>query len=297
MDRSNNPDPVICHVLEWAAELETIRAVLLTSTRAVPGARLDALSDYDVIVYVRNVRPFYDDRSWIDVFGEVLVAYWDPLQPAPETGDVLTGNVVQYVDGLKIDFTVSSETHLKQLADGLSLPQELDAGYLVLLDKDGLAARIPPPTHTGYRTIRPDNTRFQAIVNDFFAGVPYVAKCLIRHDMLPARWCLDYDIRFEYLLPMLTWHAASDYDWSITIGVNGKGLKRYLDSRLWQLLESSFATGTVEDTWESLFQTIALCRLAGLDVASRLGLQYPIAFDQRVTRHANAMRERGSRFR
>jgi hypothetical protein len=34
-------------LIEWAMARSPIRAVLLTSTRAIPGAPLDALSDYD----------------------------------------------------------------------------------------------------------------------------------------------------------------------------------------------------------------------------------------------------------
>src|SRR5690242_17849757 len=101
-DRTEND--VLSAITTWAQERDAIRAVLLTSTRAVPGARVDALSDYDVVLVVRDIGPFAADRSWIEDFGEVLVVYWDPVQPDPDFGIDYLGNVTQYASGLKIDF-------------------------------------------------------------------------------------------------------------------------------------------------------------------------------------------------
>src|SRR5690606_14897820 len=95
---------------------DDVRAVLLTSTRAVPGGKVDALSDYDVIVVVRDVRPYADDHGWIEDFGPVLVAYWDPLQPDRDNRLHQANNVVQYEGALKIDFGVWSVEKLRQIA-------------------------------------------------------------------------------------------------------------------------------------------------------------------------------------
>jgi hypothetical protein len=65
---------------------------------------VDILSDYDVVLAVEDIRPFFEDRSWLADFGDVLVAYWEPIYPDPDHGIERTGNVVQYADGLHIDF-------------------------------------------------------------------------------------------------------------------------------------------------------------------------------------------------
>jgi len=98
-------DDTLNHLVAWGEARDDVRAMLLTSTRAAPGGEVDALSDYDVILVVRDIRPYAHERRWLADFGEVLVAYWDPVAPDPETGVDATGNVVQYADGLKIDFT------------------------------------------------------------------------------------------------------------------------------------------------------------------------------------------------
>ena len=99
-----DPREVIHRLGRWAGHRDAIRAVLLTSTRAKPDTPVDVLSDYDVVLVVEEIRPFFDDRSWLEAFGEVLVAYWDPVYPDPDHGVDQTGNVVQYADGLHIDF-------------------------------------------------------------------------------------------------------------------------------------------------------------------------------------------------
>ena len=78
------PNEIERTIIQWAEARDDIRAVLLTSTRAVPGARVDALSDYDVILIVQSIQPFVDDRTWINDFGDVLVVYWDPIYPHSE---------------------------------------------------------------------------------------------------------------------------------------------------------------------------------------------------------------------
>jgi hypothetical protein len=49
--------------------------MLMTSTRGVPKAPVDDLSDYDVVLVVVDIRRFLADRSWLNDFGS------DPLSP------------------------------------------------------------------------------------------------------------------------------------------------------------------------------------------------------------------------
>src|SRR5260221_10724336 len=93
-------------IAAWASGHDAIRAVLLTSTRAIPHGRVDTLSDYDVILVVQDIHPFAADRVWINDFGDVLVVYWDPIHPDPDFGVDYIANVTQFADGLKIDFTL-----------------------------------------------------------------------------------------------------------------------------------------------------------------------------------------------
>lgn len=283
-------DNTIAHLLQWANQQEAIRAVLITSTRAIPGAAVDILSDYDIILVATDIQPFHADRRWLDAFGTVLVAYWDPLLQAPEDGSPYFGNVVYFQNGWHIDFTLWPVALLQHIAAAPTLPAELDAGYQVLLDKDQLTVGLQPPTYQSYRPTPPSAETFQRMVEEFFSDAPYVAKCLWRDELLPAKWCLDYDMKHVYLRPMLEWHVALDHGWAVKTGVLGRGLKKQLPATLWGQLEATYADADIAANWEALLQTMALFRQVAMAVADHLGYVYPLALDEGVTAYVERVR-------
>lgn len=285
MPDAPDPDPVIRQLISWAARQDAVRAMLLTSTRAVPNATVDDLSDHDVILVVRDVAPFVQNRSWIEVFGEVLVAYWDPVDAGMDFNRDHCGNVVRYADGLKIDFTLWPVSHLTAVVERDALPAELDAGYRVLLDRDCLTVRLRPPTYAAYRPVRPDESEFQAAINDFFSDVPYVAKCVRRGDLFPLKWVLDFDMMHVYLRPMLEWWVGCAEGWSRSVGSLGKGLRHRLPDDIWRELEASYAGGSMAENAEALFRTVGLYRRVAMDVG-RLGYRYPDELDRDVMEYA-----------
>jgi aminoglycoside 6-adenylyltransferase len=297
MSHSPTQDTTLQTLVAWAEAQPVLRAVLLTSTRAVPGAVVDWLSDYDVILVARAVQPFFDDRRWVEQFGSVLVAYWDP-QPVERLDGFPQGdglhqvlNVVQYANGLKIDFTVWPVELLKAIVAAGTLPSELDAGYRVLLDKDRLAQRLPIPSYTAYLPSPPTDAAFQLHINDFLSDAPYVAKCLWRDELLPAKWCLDYDMIHVYLLPLLEWRAALDNGWTKPPGWLGKGLKKRLPPDIWAALEQCYAGAAIDANWEALLCTMALFRRVALEVGAQLGYAYPEKQHQRVLDYVLRIRQ------
>ncbi|MEZ4866568.1 MAG: aminoglycoside 6-adenylyltransferase [Caldilineaceae bacterium] len=282
---------VIQQLVQWAASQAAVRAMLLTSTRAVPNAPVDMLSDYDVILVTADIRPFHADRSWLQAFGEVLVAYWDPIHSDPDYGCDRFGNVIQFTDGLKIDFTLWPVALLQQIAAASTLLAELDAGYRILLDKDGLTTGMATPTYRAYLPTLPDAATFQRIVEEFFSDVPYVAKCLWRDELLPAKWCLDYDMKHVYLRQMLEWKIALDYGGRVKPGALGKGLKKHLPNTLWVQLEGAYAGAGVAENWDALWRTIHLYHEVALEVAKRLGYNYPHELEQCVVTYAQRIRD------
>ena len=284
-------EDVFNKLIQWAEQRNAIRALLLTSTRAVPGASVDLLSDYDVILIVEDIHPFYEDRSWLGDFGEVLVVYWDPIFPDPEHGDEKTANVTQYADGLKIDFTLWPVALFQKIVQAPVLQAELDAGYRVLLDKDHLTREMKPPTYQAYIPTRPTNEAYQLLINDFFTDVPYMGKCLLRGELLPAKWCLDFDMKHVHLRPLLEWRAGVEHNWSAPTGSLGKGLKKLLPHETWSRLEDTYAGASPQDNWEALFRTITLFREVAMEVGKGLGYEYPLELDQRVTAFVQRMQD------
>jgi aminoglycoside 6-adenylyltransferase len=280
---NHDPREVIGRLTRWAEQRDPVRALLLTSTRANPKAPVDVLSDYDVVLVVEDVLPYFENRSWLHDFGEVLVAYWDPIHPDPDHGIEQTGNVMQYADGLKIDFSLWPVALLRRIVWASVLPDELDVGYTVLLDKDRLTVGMRPPTFEAYVPHPPNEETYQTAVYNFFSDAPYVAKYLWREELLAAKWCLEVEMRHHYLRPMLEWRMESDRGWSEPTGKLGKGLKKRLPRGIWEELERAYASAGIVDNWEALFQTMALFRRVAAEVAADLGYTYPLDLDRRVT--------------
>jgi aminoglycoside 6-adenylyltransferase len=282
---------IIPALIQWATARNPIRAVLLTSTRAIPDAPIDALSDYDVILIVHDVQPFVADRGWLNDFGDVLVAYWDPLHPDPVFGIERCGNVTQFADGLKIDFTLWPVALFQQIIAAPVLPAELDAGYRVLLDKDRLTATMCSPTGTAYVPTPPTLTTYQTLINDFLSDAPYVAKFLWRDDLLPAKWCLDYDMKHNYLRQLLEWRMEIDHGWSVPAGFLGKGLKKRLAPDIWAQVEQTYVGARLADNWDALAHTMALFRQVAVEVGEHLGYAYPHDLHQRVSAYVDQIKQ------
>jgi len=284
-------DPIIERLVRWGQARPDVRALILTSTRASPHARLDRFSDYDVIVVASEIAPYADD-GWLGDFGRVLVLYRDPVHQ--EHGLDTFARITQYEDGLKIDFTLWPVTMVARVAAEAErvacLEPGLDLGYAVLLDKDGLAAALPPPTHRAYIPTPPSEADYGEIIELLYHEATYVAKNLWRDELMPAKYSLDEVMKQHSLRVMLEWRMEMDHGWAIKTGVLGKGLRRYLPADIWQALEATYVGAGLQENWEALFATIALCRRVGQEVGARLGYAYPEDLHQRVMAYLGRVR-------
>ena len=280
MDEKGSGRDVVDQLIQWADQQLAVRAMLLTRSRAVPNAHVDVLSDYDVILVVRDVEPFYEDRGWLQSFGPVLAVYRDPLEPY--LGFLQAGYVTPYENGLKIDFRVWPVALLKRIVDEPQLPDELDAGYRILLDKEDLTDALKPPTFVAFVPKPPTLSRYKEIIELFFLDAAYVAKFLWRGDVLAAKHVLDHYIKQDYLRPMLEWQVEIDRNWSVKPGPYMRGLQRWLRPDRWIELKSTYTGAALEDNWDALDRTVVLFRKAASEVGASLGYTYPRDLDRRA---------------
>jgi aminoglycoside 6-adenylyltransferase len=269
----NDKQQMFERMVKWGRDQESIRAIILTSTHAIPTGPVDVLSDYDPILVLTDIRPYFDDRTWLEDFGTVLATYRDPI--------LLDGNletsayVTVYEDGPKIDFTLWPVALLQRVVTEAKLPTEFDAGYLVLLDKDGLTAGLVPPTYQGYIPNPPTEAEFLENVEVFFVDASYVAKYLWRDDLVAAKQVLDHFMKQEHIIPMLEWRCQIDHQWSISFGPYGRRLKKWLRHDLWLGLETTYTGTDIAANWTALFNSVAFFRRVSMEVGSLLGYPYP----------------------
>ena len=271
---------IIRSLIHWAEHQPLVRAMLLTSSRAIPNSSSDIFSDYDVILAVLDILPFYENRAWLYAFGSVLALYRDPLESY--YGHPKSAYVTQYENGLKIDFTLWPVEILQQVVAEPKLLDEFDAGYLVLLDKDHLTNGLKPPTYTAYIPTPPTENEYQTAVEVFFLEATYVAKFLWRNDMMAAKHILDHFMKQEHLLSMMEWHIEIDHQWSVKPGPYGQRLRKWLRLDLWEELESTYTGIGLEANWEAIFNTIALFRKVAIEVGDHFGYAYPHDVDRRT---------------
>jgi aminoglycoside 6-adenylyltransferase len=283
-----NQERVIERLVRWGEQQALVRAMLLTSSRAIPQGPVDILSDYDVILALTDILPFHESRAWLEAFGRVLAWYQDPLEPY--YGILKSGNVIQFEDGLKIDFTLWPVEILRGVVADPQLPAELDAGYLVLLDKDGLADGLQPPTYKAYIPTPPTEAQYTDLVASFFLGAGYVAKCLWRDDLMAAKHILDDELKQEHLRPVLEWRMEIDHHWSVKPGPYGRRLKRWTKPDIWAALESTYTGTDPQANWEALLSTIVLFRRVAIEVGERLGYAYPHDLDRRAVAYLRKVR-------
>jgi len=282
-DNKSKENRVLHRLIQWAEQREPVRAMLLTSSRANPKAPVDLFSDYDVILVVENIHPFFEDRTWLAEFGKVLVVYRDPIQL--EYGFERFRYITQYEDGGKIDFTLWPVELLRRVAENSELPGELDVGYTVLLDKDRLTDELKPPTYQAYVPTPPTEAAYQNVVEEFFHESTYMAKHLWRDELMPAKYNLDHAMKQVNLRTMLEWRLGIDQRWSVNPGDYGKGLKKVLKPEIWAELENTYVGAAIEENWQALFGTITLFRKVAIEVADHLGYSYPHDLDQRVVEY------------
>lgn len=255
-------DDPLDRIVRWGESDVRARALLLTGSRARGDA--DAHSDYDVAVFATDPPALAADDRWYATLAPVLVCL-----PLGEDGDI--ARLVIYAGGLKVDFSLLPIAELERLASVARLPDPYDRGYRILLDKDGLAARLPSapgPAHVA----PPTPEAYVATVEEFWFEVWHVARHLARGDLWHAKF-RDWTTK-ELLLRMLEWHAVACCG-ATDVRYLGIGMQRWADPDAWRRLHDAFGHFEAADARAALLATAALFGDLARAVAADIGAIYP----------------------
>ncbi len=282
---------VLERLVAWGESLPPIRALILTSSRARADDSVDLLSDYDVIVAVADAAAFVAHDEWVSAYGQPLARWGDQSELC---GLTTYFRGVHYSDGVKIDYTIWPKALLERVAEAAELPDALDVGYRVLLDKEGRTMGWAAPSHRAHIPVRPSESEYRTLVEEFWWDTTYVAKALWRGEIVFAKFALEYDTKIVALRRFLEWRIELDHDWSLRPGAYGRGLERHLPADIWSELAATYVGTDIEDNWNALFRTTAVFRRAATEVAGALGYVYPREIDEQITGYLEAVRARPS---
>ena len=270
-------------LIQFAREDANIRALLLQGSRANPEARPDLFQDYDVACLVESVAPYRRDKRFLDRFGpRMIMQEPEAMGDPPPAGDGRYAFLLQLMDGRRIDLTFYPlERRAVVLQDSLTR---------VLLDKDGLAGELPPPSERSYFPAAPTDKEFADCCNEFWWVAPYVAKVLWRKELIGAQQHLESILRPQ-LMQMLTWYFGIQTRFQRSPGKGGKNLKSELPKAWWELLEHSYADAKFEHLWEALFAMGALFRESASAVTRYFDFSYPQMEDENVSAFLRRIRQ------
>ena len=214
---------------------------------------------------------------------------WTSTRTNPGAPCERFARITQYEDGLKIDFSVWPIELLSKVVADPVLPDFLDIGYKVLVDKDNLTEGIKPPTYRAFIPSPPDEAIYQDVIGEFFHEATSVAKHLWRGDLIPAKYNLDFMMIYDLLRRMLEWQMEIDHNWDIKLGAYGKGLKKWVRPEIWVELERCFTGANIEENWVALYKTIDLFRKVSVEVSQHLGYTYQYELDRRVVQYLHSV--------
>ncbi|WP_372007360.1 aminoglycoside 6-adenylyltransferase [Paenibacillus chitinolyticus] len=254
-------------IVKVAENDSRVRVVGSNGSRTNPNVSKDIFRDYDIVYLVTDVESFRNDLDWVNVFGERMIMQTpDDMALFPNEPGNRFAYLMLFTDGNRIDLTLIplEEKEMYCREDKLTV---------ILLDKDNDLPALPPPTDEDYWVQRPDAQRFADCCNEFWWVSTYVAKGLWRQEIL---YAIDHvNLVRAMLLKMLEWKVGMDTSFSLSIGKNGKFLKRYLDEESWNKLLSTYENGDYEQVWNALYVTGELFEPVALQVAAEFGYTYP----------------------
>ena len=249
---------------------ERVRAVYMNGSRTNSNVPRDIFQDYDIVYVVTETKPFYENKNWIDIFGERLYMQCpDELDKSVGMDvdfDKSYGWLIQLADGNRIDL------HVEPAADCHVTDDKL---CRILLDKDGILPDIPEPTDEDYRVKKPAAEEFCAACNEFWWCLNNVAKGLWREEVPYVLDMINYCVRPQ-VVKILSWKIGFDTDFTVSVGKSAKYMYKWLEPAVWQRFLDTYSGADISEIWKSVFAMCGLMDEFAPEIAEKLQTEYDL---------------------
>lgn len=267
-------------IIQTAKEDDRILAVMMSGSRADVHAVKDIYQDYDIVYYVQDVAPFWNNTAWLEEkFGKIAVLQTPETQTLiPPDNDGTFVFLTIFEDGNRIDLTISTKP---------DIPEGEPA--IVLLDKVGMLSAIHP--RDDYWFVKPPTEKlFRDCCNEFHWCLNNVAKGIARDELPYAMEMFNHYVR-DMLNQMTDWYIGVMHDFKVSAGKMGKNYKRYLSEELYKMYAATYSDSNYTHLWAAVFAGCELFRTMAKSVAERFGYTYNISEDENMTEYMLKVKE------
>lgn len=236
-------------IMDKAVKDDRIRAVTMEGSRANKSATHDEFCDFDICYFVKDIREFTKDKSWVKYFGEILIMQCpcdDYDDPYDYEGHERFNYLIQFKDGNRIDLSLID---IRNIAGEL----ENDEPRIVLLNKDGFKELVPVDNEEAFYLEEPSEGEYLHACNEFRWLCVYISKGLCRREIYYAKYLYDVLV-VEMFMKMLNWKIGIDHEFGVTTGAYSKYLKRFLSAEEMERFQGIFPDGTYEDIWDKIYK-------------------------------------------
>lgn len=228
-------------------ENDDLRVFGMNGSRTNPNVVDDKFKDYDVVFFTDKVDKYVADRSFMKVFGEILLATepgHDGLYlPEPLDVDGRHNFLVLYQSGLRIDWQFRP---LKQLKGYL----KEDTLTRIVGDKDGRVAKSLHPNDRQYWLGRPSEKTFNSSVKEFWWEFVNTLKAAIRQENFLAQFYLN--LTREELIRMLTWGVATSHGFERSYGKENQQTLKLLSPKIQRQVLATYDTSSLTAIYAAL---------------------------------------------
>jgi aminoglycoside 6-adenylyltransferase len=261
-------------IIGVAEKDERIRAVYMNGSRTNPNIQKDIFQDFDVVYVVKETKSFIDDRNWTSVFGEMAI------MQLPDDNDNAWGGkhdfsrfyawLMLFKDGNRIDLSMEI---IEKALEGFT--KDYDKLTIVLLDKDNILPKCPPPSDEDHWIKKPTKEQYYAHCNEFWWCLNNVAKGIARDELPYAMWMFNVIVR-ETLEKMIEWHIGIKNNFTLSAGKQGKYFKKYMSAELYNMYKRTYSNGEYDNFWTAIFTACDLFKI----IASQVGKYFDFIYNE-----------------
>ncbi len=265
-------------IIDFAQSDKRVRAVLLNGSRANPKIKTDPYQDYDIVFVVEEMKSFISDHNWTEVFGKKLI--WqlpDEMVFGNDEQRVCFTYLMLFEEGNRIDLTLFPAEKLKDHFKKDSLTK-------VWLDKDALFTDIQPPSDADYIIKKPSEKEFLDTCNEFWWVSTYVAKGILRNEIVYAKDMMEDPVR-KMFLKIIAWYIGCQTNFSVSSGKSGRFIDEYLSPEDYRQVLKTYPDYHTENIKSALFLMFEIFSSYAKQIAEDLNFNYSVKEQENTTKY------------